>query len=132
MNKTLLFIGLAIYLISMVIYCLLALSLYIPRFLDKVEHILKSKISMRAISFVGVLGLILAIIAKFGTAGNLIKEVITLKTLFFVMATFMMGLYIKISIEHTLLNNSEFKSGINEIVFMIATTGLYFRLFMVA
>ena len=96
MNKTLLFIGLALYLISMVIYCLLALSLYIPRFLDKVEHILKSKFIMRAISFVGVFGIILAIIAKFGTAGNIIKEVLTLQTLLFVIATFMMGLYIYI------------------------------------
>lgn len=125
-------VGLVIYSISMIIYCLLAMSLYIPRFLDKVEHILKSKVVMKTISFVGVFGLILAIIAKFGTAGNLIKEVLTLQTLLFVIVTFMMGLYIKISIEHTLLSNFEFKSGINEIVFMIATIGLYFRLFMVA
>lgn len=116
MSKTLFAIGSVIYSISMIIYCLLALSLYVQRLLDKTEHILKSKIIMRAISFVGVLGLILAIIAKFRTAGNLIKEVFTLKTLFFVIATFMMGLYIKISIEHTLLNNSEFESVINEIV----------------
>ena len=130
MNKTLLFIGLALYSISMVIYCLLAMSLFIPRFLDKVEHILKSKIIMRAISFVGELGLILAMIAKFGTAGNIIKEVLTLKTLCCVIATFMMGLFISISLEKTLLNNSEFESGINEIVFMVATVGLYFSLFM--
>ena len=124
-------IGLVIYLISMIIYCLLALSLYIPRFLDKVEHILKSKIIMRAISFVGELGLILAMIAKFGTVGNLIKEIFTLRTLFCVIVTTMMGLGIKVSIEKVLLDNSEFESGISEIVFMVATIGLYFSLFMV-
>lgn len=132
MNKTLVLIGLVIYLISMIIYCLLALSLYIPRFLYKVEHILKSKIIMRAISFVGVFGLILAMIAKFGTAGNLIKEIFTLRTLFCVVVTTMMGLGIKVSLEKTLLSHSEFKSGINEIVFMVATVGLYFSLLMVA
>lgn len=131
MSKTLVTIGLVIYLISMIIYCLLALSLYIPRFLDKVEHILKSKIIMRAISFVGELGLILAMIAKFGTVGNLIKEIFTLRTLFCVIVTTMMGLGIKVSIEKVLLDNSEFESGISEIVFMVATIGLYFSLFMV-
>lgn len=130
MSKTLVIIGLVIYLISMIIYCLLALSLYIPRFLDKVEHILKSKIAMRAISFVSELGLILAIIAKFGTVGNIVKEVLTLRTLFCVIATSSMGLLISISLEKTLLSNSEFKSAINEIVFMVATIGLYFSLFM--
>lgn len=130
MSKTLVIIGLVIYLISMIIYCLLALSLYIPRFLDKVEHILKSKIAMRAISFVSELGLILAIIAKFGTVGNIVKEVLTLRTLFCVIATSSMGLFISISLEKTLLSNSEFKSAINEIVFMVATIGLYFSLFM--
>lgn len=132
MNKTLLFIGLIVYSVSAVIHCLLALCFYIPRLLYKVEHILRSKIAMRAISFVGEIGLILAIIAKFGTAGNLIKEVIILKTLFFVVATSMMGLSINISVEHILIDNSEFRSGINEIVFMVATIGLYFSLFMVA
>lgn len=132
MSKTLVIIGLVIYLISMIIYCLLALSLYIPRFLYKVEHILKSKIIMRAISFVGVFGLILAMIAKFGTAGNLIKEIFTLRTLFCVIATSSMGLFISISLEKTLLSNSEFKSAINEIVFMVATIGLYFSLLMIA
>lgn len=87
---------------------------------------------MRAISFVGELGLILAIIAKFGTVGNIVKEVLTLQTLFFVVATSMMGLFINISVEYILIDNSEFKSGINEIVFMTATIGLYFSLFMVA
>lgn len=130
MSKTLVIIGLVIYLISMIIYCLLALSLYIPRFLDKVEHILKSKIAMRAISFVSELGLILAIIAKFGTAGNIVKEVLTLRTLFCVIATSSMGLFISISLEKTLSSNSEFKSAINEIIFMTATIGLYFSLFM--
>lgn len=130
MSKTLVIIGLVIYLISMIIYCLLALSLYIPRFLDKVEHILKSKIAMRAISFVSELGLILAIIAKFGTVGNIVKEIFTLRTLFCVIATSSMGLLISISLEKTLLSNSEFKSAINEIVFMVATIGLYFSLFM--
>lgn len=125
-------VGLVIYLISLVTDCLLFLSLYIPRLLYKVEHILKSKFIMRAISLVGEIGLILAMIAKFGTVGNLIKGIFTLQTLCCVAVTFMIGLYIKISIEHTLLNNSEFESGINEIVFMIATVGLYFRLFMVA
>ena len=123
-------IGLVIYLISMIIYCLLALSLYIPRFLDKVEHKKKKKIAMRAISFVSELGLILAIIAKFGTVGNIVKEVLTLRTLFCVIATSSMGLLISISLEKTLLSNSEFKSAINEIVFMVATIGLYFSLFM--
>ena len=122
--------GLVIYLISMIIYCLLALSLYIPRFLDKVEHILKSKIIMRAISFVGEIGLVLAMIAKFGTVGNLIKGIFTLQTLCCVVVTTMMGLGIKVSIENNLLSHSEFKSGINEIVFMVATIGLYFSLFM--
>lgn len=130
MNKTLVIIGLVIYSISMIIYCLLALSLFIPRFLDKTEHILKSKIAMRAISFVSELGLILAIIAKFGTVGNIVKEVLTLRTLFCVIATSSMGLFISISLEKTLLSNSEFKSAINEIVFMVATIGLYFSLFM--
>jgi hypothetical protein len=130
MSKTLVIIGLVIYLISMIIYCLLALSLYIPRFLYKVEHILKSKIIMRAINFVCELGLILAIIAKFGTVGNIVKEVLTLRTLFCVIATSSMGLFISISLEKTLLSNSEFKSAINEIVFMVATIGLYFSLFM--
>ena len=132
MNKTLVIIGLLVYSVPVVIDCLLALSLFIPRFLDKVEHILKSKFIMKAISFVGVLGLILAMIAKFGTAGNLIKEIFTLQTLFFVIATLMMGIFIKISIENTLLDNLEFGSGINEIIFMTATIGLYFSLFMVA
>lgn len=130
MNKTLMIVGLVIYLISMVTMCLLALSLYIPRFLYKVEHILKSKIIMRAISFVGEIGLVLAMIAKFGTVGNLIKGIFTLQTLCFVVVTTMMGLGIKVSIENTLLSHSEFKSGINEIVFMTATIGLYFSLFM--
>lgn len=132
MNKTLVTIGLVIYLISMIIYCLLALSLYIPRFLDKVEHILKSKIIMRAISFVGEIGLVLAMIAKFGTVGNLIKGIFTLQTLCCVVVTTMMGLGIKVSVEKTLISHSEFKSGINEIVFMVATIGLYFSLFMMA
>lgn len=132
MNVTLLFVGLIVYSVSVIIYCLLALCFYIPRLLYKVEHILKSKFIMRAISLVGEIGLILAMIAKFGTVGNLIKGIFTLQTLCCVVVTFMMGLYIKISIEHTLLNDSEFESGINEIVFMIATVGLYFRLFMVA
>ena len=74
MNKTLVLIGIVIYSISVIMHILLALSLYIPRLLYKVEHILKSKIIMRAISFVGEVGLILAMIAKFGTVGNLIKE----------------------------------------------------------
>lgn len=87
---------------------------------------------MRAISFVGEIGLILAMIAKFGTAGNLIKEIFTLRTLFCVIVTTMMGLGIKVSIEKVLLDNSEFESGINEIVFIIATIGLYFSLFMMA
>lgn len=130
MNKTLMIVGLVIYLISMVTMCLLALSLYIPRLLYKVEHILKSKFIMKAISFVGEFGLILAMIAKFGTAGNLIKEIFTLRTLFCVIATSSMGLSIKISVEKVLLDNSEFESGINEIVFMVATIGLYFSLFM--
>ena len=132
MNKTLVIIGLVIYYIPMVIECLLGLSLFIPGFLYRVEHILKSKIIMRAISFVGELGLILAMIAKFGTASNLIKGIFTLQTLCCVIVTLTMGLFIKLSIEKTLLNNSEFESGINEIVFMIATIGLYFSLFMVA
>lgn len=85
---------------------------------------------MRAISFVSELGLILAIIAKFGTVGNIVKEVLTLRTLFCVIATSSMGLFISISLEKTLLSNSEFKSAINEIVFMVATIGLYFSLFM--
>ena len=130
MSKTLVIIGLVIYLISIIIYYLLALSLYIPRFLDKVEHILKSKIIMRAISFVGEIGLVLAMIAKFGTAGNIVKEVLTLRTLFCVIATSSMGLFISISLEKTLSSNSEFKSAINEIIFMTATIGLYFSLFM--
>lgn len=132
MNKTLVIIGLVIYYILMVTECLLGLSLFIPRFLDKVENILKSKISMRAISFVGELGLILAMIAKFGTVGNLIKGIFTLQTLCCVIVTLTMGLFIKLSVEKTLLNSSEFKSGINEIVFMVATIGLYFSLFMMA
>lgn len=132
MDKTLMFVGLVVYSISAIIHCLLALSLFIPRLLYKVEHILKSKFIMKAISFVGEFGLILAMIAKFGTVGNIVKEVFTLQTLFFVIATSTMGLFIKISIEKTLLDNSEFKSGINEIVFMTATVGLYFSLFMVA
>lgn len=132
MNKTLVLIGIVIYSISVIMHILLALSLYIPRLLYKVEHILKSKFIMKAISFVGEFGLILAIIAKFGTVGNIVKEVLTLQTLFFVVATSMMGLFINISVEHILIDNSEFKSGINEIVFMTATIGLYFSLFMVA
>lgn len=132
MNKTLVIIGLVIYYISMVIECLLGLSLFIPGFLYRVEHILRSKIIMRAISFVGELGLILAMIAKFGTVGNLIKGIFTLQTLCCVVVTLTMGLFIKLSVEKTLLNSSEFKSGINEIVFMVATIGLYFSLFMVA
>ena len=132
MNKTLVLIGIAIYSISVIMHILLALSLYIPRLLYKVEHILKSKIIMRAISFVGELGLILAMIAKFGTVGNLIKGIFTLQTLCCVIVTLTMGLFIKLSIEKTLLNNSEFESGINEIVFMVATVGLYFSLFMMA
>lgn len=130
MNKTLLFIGLIVYSVSVVTYCLLALCFYIPRLLYKVEHILKSKIIMRAISFVGEIGLVLAMIAKFGTVGNIVKEVLTLRTLFCVIATSSMGLFISISLEKTLLSNSEFKSGINEIIFMTATIGLYFSLFM--
>lgn len=130
MNKTLLFIGLIVYSVSVVIHCLLALCFYIPRLLYKVEHILRSKIAMRAISFVGEIGLVLAMIAKFGTAGNLIKEIFTLRTLFCVIATSSMGLFISISLEKTLSSNSEFKSAINEIIFMIATIGLYFSLFM--
>lgn len=130
MNKTLLFIGLIVYSVSVVIHCLLALCFYIPRLLYKVEHILKSKIIMRAISFVGEIGLILAMVAKFGTASNLIKEIFTLRTLFCVIVTTMMGLGIKVSIEKVLLDNSEFESGISEIVFMVATIGLYFSLFM--
>ena len=59
MNKTLLFIGLIVYSVSVVIHCLLALCFYIPRLLYKVEHILRSKIAMRAISFVGEIGLVL-------------------------------------------------------------------------
>lgn len=132
MNETLMIVGLVIYLISMVTMCLLALSLYIPRFLYKVEHILKSKIIMRAISFVGEIGLILAMIAKFRTVGNLIKGIFTLQTLCCAVVTTMMGLGIKVSIENTLLSHSEFKSGINEIVFMTATIGLYFSLIMMA
>lgn len=123
-------VGLVIYLISLVTDCLLFLSLYIPRFLYKVEHILKSKFIMKAISFVGEIGLVLAMIAKFGTVGNLIKGIFTLQTLCCVVVTTMMGLGIKVSIENTLLSHSEFKSGINEIVFMTATIGLYFSLFM--
>lgn len=130
MNKTLVLIGIAIYSISVVIHCLLALCFYIPRLLYKVEHILKSKIIMRAMSFIGELGLILAMIAKFGTVGNIVKEVLTLRTLFCVIATSSMGLFISISLEKTLLSNPEFKSGINEIIFMTATIGLYFSLFM--
>lgn len=130
MNKTLLFIGLIVYSVSVVIHCLLALCFYIPRLLYKVEHMLKSKIIMRAISFVGEIGLVLAMIAKFGTVGNLIKGIFTLQTLCCVVVTTMMGLGIKVSIENTLLSHSEFKSGINEIVFMTATIGLYFSLFM--
>ena len=130
MSETLMIVGLVIYLISLVTMCLLALSLYIPRFLYKVEHILKSKIIMRAISFVGEIGLVLAMIAKFGTVGNLIKGIFTLQTLCCVAVTTMMGLGIKVSIENNLLSHSEFKSGINEIVFMVATIGLYFSLFM--
>ena len=132
MSETLMIVGLVIYLISMVTMCLLALSLYIPRFLYKVEHILKSKIIMRAISFVGEIGLVLAMVAKFGTVGNLIKGIFTLQTLCCVVVTTMMGLGIKVSIENTLLSHSEFKSGINEIVFMVATVGLYFSLLMTA
>lgn len=130
MNKTLLFIGLIVYSVSVVIHCLLALCFYIPRLLYKVEHILRSKIAMRAISFVGEIGLVLAMIAKFGTVGNLIKGIFTLQTLCCVAVTTMMGLGIKVSIEKVLLDNSEFESGINEIVFMVATIGLYFSLFM--
>lgn len=130
MNKTLMVVGLVIYYIPMVIECLLGLCMFIPSFLYKVEHILKSKIIMRAISFVGELGLVLAMIAKFGTVGNLIKGIFTLQTLCCVVVTTMMGLGIKVSIENTLLSHSEFKSGINEIVFMTATIGLYFSLFM--
>lgn len=85
---------------------------------------------MRAISFVGEIGLILAMIAKFGTVGNLIKGIFTLQTLCCVIVTTMMGLVIKVSLEKALLSHSEFTSGINEIVFMVATVGLYFRLFM--
>ena len=44
----------------------------------------------------------------------------------------MIGLGIKVSVEKTLISHSEFKSGINEIVFMVATIGLYFSLIMVA
>ena len=130
MNVTLLFVGLIVYSVSVVIHCLLALCFYIPRLLYKVEHILKSKIAMRAMSFIGELGLILAMIAKFGTVGNIVKEVLTLRTLFCVIVTTMMGLGIKVSIEKVLLDNSEFESGISEIVFMVATIGLYFSLFM--
>ena len=130
MSETLMIVGLIIYLISMVTMCLLALSLFIPRFLYKVEHILKSKIIMRAISFVGEIGLILAMIAKFGTVGNLIKGIFTLQTLCCAIVTTMMGLVIKVSLEKALLSHSEFTSGINEIVFMVATVGLYFSLFM--
>ena len=130
MNVTLLFVGLIVYSVSVVIHCLLALCFYIPRLLYKVEHILKSKIAMRAMSFIGELGLILAMIAKFGTVGNIVKEVLTLRTLFCVIATSSMGLFISISLEKTLLSNPEFKSAINEIVFMTATIGLYFSLFM--
>lgn len=130
MDVTLLFVGLIVYSVSVVIHCLLALCFYIPRLLYKVEHILKSKIAMRAVSFIGELGLILAMIAKFGTVGNIVKEVLTLRTLFCVIATSSMGLFISISLEKTLLSNPEFKSGINEIIFMTATIGLYFSLFM--
>ena len=130
MSETLMIVGLVIYLISLVTDCLLFLSLYIPRFLYKVEHILKSKFIMKAISFVGEIGLVLAMIAKFGTVGNLIKGIFTLQTLCCVAVTTMMGLGIKVSIENNLLSHSEFKSGINEIVFMVATVGLYFSLFM--
>lgn len=130
MNKTLVLIGIVIYSVSVIMHSLLALCFYIPRLLYKVEHILKSKIIMRAISFVGEFGLILAMVAKFGTAGNLIKEIFTLRTLFCVIATSSMGLFISISLEKTLLSNLEFKSGINEIIFMTATIGLYFSLFM--
>ena len=132
MSETLMIVGLIIYLISMVTMSLLALSLFIPRFLYKVEHILKSKIIMRAMSFVGELGLILAMIGKFGTVGNLIKGIFTLQTLCCVVVTTMMGLGIKVSVEKTLISHSEFTSGINEIAFMVATVGLYFSLFMVA
>lgn len=132
MSETLLFIGLIVYSVSVVIHCLLALCFYIPRLLYKVEHILKSKIIMRAISFVGEIGLVLAMIAKFGTVGNLIKGIFTLQTLCCVVVTTMMGLGIKVSIEKVLLDNSEFESGINEIVFMVATIGLHFSLFMMA
>lgn len=132
MDKTLVIVGLVIYTLSVVTHCLLGLCLYIPSFLCKVEHILKSKFIMKAISFVGEFGLILAMIAKFGTAGNLIKEIFTLQTLCCVAVTSSMGLFINISVEKTLLSNSEFKSGINEIIFMIATIGLYFSLFMMA
>ena len=125
-------VGLVIYLISLVTDCLLFLSLYIPRFLYKVEHILKSKFIMKDISFVGEIGLVLAMIAKFGTVGNLIKGIFTLQTLCCVAVTTMMGLGIKVSIENNLLSHSEFKSGINEIVFMVATVGLYFSLLMTA
>lgn len=132
MNKTLLFIGLIVYSVSVVIHCLLALCFYIPGLLYKVEHILKSKIIMRAISLVGEFGLILAIIAKFGTVGNLIKGIFALQTLCCVVVTTMMGLGIKVSVEKTLISHSEFTSGINEIVFTVATVGLNFSLFMVA
>ena len=87
---------------------------------------------MKAISFVGEFGLILAMVAKFETASNLIKGIFTLQTLCCVIVTTMMGLGIKVSIENTLLSHSEFKSGINEIVFMVATVGLYFSLPMMA
>lgn len=130
MNETLIAIGLVVYTVSVLMHSLLGLCIFIPSFLYKVEHILKSKIIMRAISFVGEIGLVLAMIAKFGTAGNLIKEIFTLQTLFCVIATSSMGLFISISLEKTLSNNSEFKSAINEIVFMTATIGLYFSLFM--
>ena len=130
MNVTLLFVGLIVYSVSVVIHCLLALCFYILRLLYKVEHILKSKFIMKAISFVGEFGLILAMIDKFGTADNLIKEIFTLRTLFCVIATSSMGLFISISLEKTLLSNPEFKSGINEIIFMTVTIGLYFSLFM--
>ena len=109
MNKTLLFIGLIVYSVSVVIHCLLALCFYIPRLLYKVEHILKSKFIMKAISFVGEFGLILAMIAKFGTVGNIVKEVLTLRTLFCVIATSSMGLFISISLEKTLLSNPSLK-----------------------
>ena len=132
MNVTLLFVGLIVYSVSVVIHCLLALCFYIPRLLYKVEHILRSKIAMRAISFVGEIGLVLDMIAKFGTVGNLIKGIFTLQTLCCVAVTTMMGLGIKVSIENNLLSHSEFKSGINEIVFMVATVGLYFSLLMTA